>query len=160
MRTALQMVRLLTVVLWVGGLAFFAFVLAPVAFGRLPSPHIAGLVVGGTLRVLHQIGLVCGGLFLVTTALRARRGWRIESVLVVLMLAATAYSQFHILPAMERDRSLAGGEIEAAPRTNPGREDFDRLHGVSEKVEGLVFFAGLGLILSMSRQESVRSTAL
>ena len=67
-------------VLWVGGLGFFAFVVAPVAFHSLASAHEAGLVVGGTLRVLHMIGLVGGVVFCLATAccgfgLRFRRGW-------------------------------------------------------------------------------------
>ena len=52
--------RLLGMVAWVGGLIFFAFVVAPVAFHVLPSAHEAGLVVGGTLRYLHWIGLIGG----------------------------------------------------------------------------------------------------
>ena len=56
MQTFLRALRLYAMVAWVGGLGFFAFVVAPVAFGSLPSAHEAGIVVGGTLRVLHWIG--------------------------------------------------------------------------------------------------------
>ena len=68
------------------------------------------------------------------------------------MLAMTAYSQFSILPAMEQDRSLAGGEIETASMTNPARQDFERLHRLSERLEGLVLFCGLGVVLLLSRE--------
>ena len=40
-------------------------------------------------------------------------------VLLVLMLACTAYSQFGIIPAMERDRMAAGGAIECRIDTEP-----------------------------------------
>src|SRR5258708_31136568 len=60
METFLRALRLYAMVAWVGGLAFFAFVVAPVAFGSLASAHEAGVVVGGTLRVLHWIGLIGG----------------------------------------------------------------------------------------------------
>ncbi len=63
-QTFMRALRLFAMVVWVGGLCFFAFVVAPVAFGSLPSAHDAGLVVGGTLRVLHWIGLVGGMRFL------------------------------------------------------------------------------------------------
>ena len=53
MQTVLRALRLFAMVAWVGGLIFFAFVVAPVAFHSLPSTHEAGIVVGGTLRVLH-----------------------------------------------------------------------------------------------------------
>src|ERR1700722_7889323 len=61
MQTFLRALRLYAMVAWVGGLAFFAFVVAPVAFGSLASAHEAGIVVGGTLRALHWIGVIGGG---------------------------------------------------------------------------------------------------
>jgi uncharacterized membrane protein len=65
----IRALRLLALVVWVGGLVFFAFVVAPVAFTVLPSTHIAGTVVAGTLGVLNTIGLVCGVLILVACAI-------------------------------------------------------------------------------------------
>ena len=64
MQTVLRALRFFAMVAWVGGLIFFAFVVAPVAFHSLPSTHEAGIVVGGALRVLHWIGLIGGALFL------------------------------------------------------------------------------------------------
>ena len=69
MQILLRALRLFAMVAWVGGLGFFAFVVAPVAFHSLPSAHEAGMVVGGTLRVLHWIGLVGGTSFYVATGL-------------------------------------------------------------------------------------------
>jgi hypothetical protein len=159
MQTLLRALRLLAMVAWVGGLGFFAFVVAPVAFHSLPSAHEAGLVVGGTLRVLHWIGLVGGTIFYVATgmlwlraAVTARLGFAIEMILTGLMMATTFYSQFKILPAMEVDRALAGGEVETAPLGNAGRVDFERLHVLSERLEGFVFFCGLGVVFVLSRE--------
>jgi hypothetical protein len=159
MQTFLRAVRLYAMVAWVGGLCFFAFVLAPVAFHRLSSAHEAGLVVGGTLRVLHWIGLIGGGLFCVATGLLwqwaevpAKVGFAIQLVLTGLMLAGTAYSQFAILPAMEVDRALAGGVVEPAAADNAGRMDFERLHALSERLEGFVLFCGLGVVFVLSRE--------
>lgn len=122
----LRALRLLAMTAWVGGIAFFAFVVAPVAFGRLSSTHDAGLVVGGSLNILHWIGLIGGLLFCLATAtlwfraeVPARVGFAIEVVLALVMLAVTAYSQFRILPAMERDRVEAGGSIETADISSP-----------------------------------------
>jgi uncharacterized membrane protein len=155
----LRALRLLAMVAWVGGLAFFAFVLAPVAFHRLASPHQAGLVVGGTLEILHWIGLIGGVVFYVATGILwlraevpARVGFAIEMALTGVMLAVTAYSQFRILPAMERDRVQAGGEIEMADTTNPARVDFERLHPLSERLEGLVLLCGVGVVLVLARE--------
>ncbi len=159
MQTLLRALRLFAMVAWVGGLGFFAFVVAPVAFHSLPSAHEAGIVVGGTLRVLHWIGLVGGAIFYVATGLlwlragvTARLGFATEMILTGVMMAVTFYSQFKILPAMEVDRALAGGAVETAPVENAGRVDFERLHVLSERLEGLVFFCGLGVVFVLSRE--------
>ena len=159
MQTFLRALRLYAMVAWVGGLLFFAFVVAPVAFGSLPSTHEAGIVVGGTLRVLHWIGLIGGGVFCLATGwlwlwaeVPARIGFARQLVLTALMLVVTAYSQFRILPAMEVDRALAGGEVETASRDNTGRVDFERLHTLSERLEGFVLLCGLGVVFVLSRE--------
>lgn len=159
MTSIYRTLRLLAMVVWVGGLIFFAFVVAPVAFNlayihALPSTHEAGLVVAGTLASLHPMGLVCGTVFLFATALLwlrspAHRRLGAEMLLVVVMMAATAYVQLHIIPAMERDRMAAGGAIDAASPDDPARIDFDRLHKMSEKVEGTALFLGLGVVMLM-----------
>jgi uncharacterized membrane protein len=159
MQTVLRALRLFAMVAWVGGLIFFAFVVAPVAFHSLPSTHEAGIVVGGTLRVLHWIGLIGGALFYVATAIlwlraevSARVAFAIQLTLTGIMLAATAYSQFRILPAMDHDRKLAGGVVETAPEENAGRVDFERLHVLSERLEGAVLLCGLGVVFMLSRE--------
>ena len=165
MQTFLRALRLFAVVAWVGGLCFFAFAVAPVAFHRLSSTHEAGLVVGGTLRVLHWIGLVGGGVFFVATGLlwlraelSARVGLVVQLVLTGLMLGVTAYSQFSILPAMEVDRALAGGEVDTASADNAGRVDFERLHDLSERLEGFVLFCGLGVVFMLARESRLPET--
>jgi hypothetical protein len=159
MQTVLRALRLYVMVAWVGGLVFFAFVVAPVTFHSLANAHEAGLVVGGSLRVLHSIGLIGGLAFCLATAwlwlwaeVPARVGFAIQFALTVVMLVVTAYSQFHILPAMEVDRAVAGGEVETASIDNAGRVDFERLHGLSERLEGLVLLCGLGVVYFLSRE--------
>jgi Domain of unknown function (DUF4149) len=159
MQTVLRALRLFAMVAWVGGLIFFAFVVAPVAFHSLPSTHEAGIVVGGTLRVLHWIGLIGGALFYVATAIlwlraevSARVGFAIQLTLTGIMLAATTFSQFRILPAMDHDRELAGGAVETAPEKSAGRVDFERLHVLSERFEGAVLLCGLGVVFMLSRE--------
>ena len=159
MQILLRALRLFAMVAWVGGLGFFAFVLAPVAFHSLPNAHDAGMVVGGSLRILHWIGLVGGAIFYAATGLlwlragvTARAEFAIEMILAGMMMAGTFYSQFKILPAMEVDRALAGGVVETAPLGNAGRVDFERLHTLSERLEGFVFFCGLGVVFVLSRE--------
>ena len=162
MLTALRSLRLLSIVLWVGGIAFFAFGVAPVAFATLPSAHEAGLLVGGSIRVLHWIGLVAGPVFLLVTAalwllggVHGRLAPLAGMVLVLLMLAGTASSQFGILPSMERDRQRADGRIDQLDLSDPARVDFDRLHRLSEKIEGAVLLCGLALVVLLAREPNL-----
>src|SRR5882762_7402770 len=67
----LRFLMLLSLVVWLGGLIFFAFVLAPTAFspGLLPTRHLAGSIVGRSLDRLHYIAIVSGIVFLITSML-------------------------------------------------------------------------------------------
>jgi uncharacterized membrane protein len=156
MPALIRILRLLAMVVWVGGLIFFAFILAPVAFQVLPSTHEAGSIVGATLRILNQLGLICGFVFLIATIHpwlksnpRSRTLITAQLAAVVLMIAATLSVQAAIIPVMERDRIAAGGDIDAAPPNNPARLDFERLHPLSEKVEGAALLLGLGVVILM-----------
>ena len=148
-------------VIWVGGLIFFAFVEAPTAFRVMGTTRQFAQLIGDSISELNRLGNICGFIFLVATAMVWLRAWRrrrwlliTQIVLVVLMIAATMYVQAAILPAMERDRIAAGGDITTAPATNPARLDFERLHPLSEKVEGSALFLGLGVILVMAAEPS------
>lgn len=149
----LRVLRQLVLCLWVGGLMFFAFAVTPVAFKTMPDAHHAGLIVRGTLLVLHRMGLYGGALYLLATlALLALQhdthpARAVELVLVISMLLLTAYSQLSVLPHMEVDRLTLGGEIAGASPDAPARKDFDRLHSLSVKLEGAILVEGLVLLV-------------
>ena len=148
-------------VAWVGGLIFFAFIEAPTAFHVMGTTRQFAQLIGDSVSTLNRMGHISGFIFLIATTmvwLRARRRGRgllvAQISLVVLMIAATMYVQASILPAMERDRIAAGGDINTAAANNPARLDFERLHPLSEKVEGSALFLGLGVILIMAAEPS------
>jgi hypothetical protein len=151
MLTTLRTLRLLAITVWLGGLLFFGAVMAPVAFHVLPSTHLAGAVVGTSLRILHIIAMVCGALLIVTTLLLARtRRALIFCGITVAMLLLTAYSQFSIIPRMDADRAAAGEitrDCTSAPCT-----DFNRLHPLSERVEEAVMVGGLALVVMLAAE--------
>ena len=163
MKTLLRTLLYLSLVVWLGAEVFFP-VVAAITFQTLtPDTHKAGTIVGELLRILHGMGLVSGMVALALLALAP--AWAIykpRTVLapmaaVVLMIAATVYSQFGIIPAMEQDRISVGGDVNAAALSNPGRIDFKRLHDRSERVEGLILLLGLATIVLLARVESVES---
>ena len=161
MITAVRFLRLLAVVVWVGGIVFFAFVLAPVSFRTLPTVHLAGSVVGAALKVLDRIGLGCGIVLLATIALLFRSAltaqkklFRLQLLLVLAMTLLTAYLHWSILPAMDLDREQAGGDITAAAPDNPARMQFDRLHQRSEHTEGAVLLLGVAVVFLIARSDT------
>lgn len=156
MRTLFHSLVYLVLGLWLGALIFFGAILAPIAFTQLPALfgeqgiHAAGLVVGGSLVRLHWMGMFCGVVFL-AVMLVARKHYRSiipQSVLVVLMLLLTAYSQFSIIPRMDTARASIGGNVDAVAPNNPGRQIFDRLHETSTHVEALVLLFGIGALVA------------
>lgn len=153
MSAVARILRLLAITVWVGGIIFFAFVVAPVAFLVLPSAHMAGTVVANSLQALDSMGLICCVILLLVTAVLwggpPRRLMVTETVLIVLMGLATAMIHWDIVPRMERDRIAAGGDVDAAATNNPARLDFERLHPISERLEGAALFLGLGLIVAV-----------
>jgi uncharacterized membrane protein len=139
---------LLSLVVWIGGLIFFAFVLAPTAFQVLPNTHLAGNVVGRALSKLHWIAIVSGILFLITSLLYSYitqgtvHAFALRHVLICLMLALTLFSQFWMIPRMDTLRASVG-DFATVPLTNPARVQFDALHVWSTRVEGAVLLLGL-----------------
>jgi uncharacterized membrane protein len=146
----LRFLMLLSLVVWLGGLIFFAFVLAPTVFspGLLPSRQMAGSIVGRSLDRLHYVAIVSGTVFLIASMLYSRiasgnaRPLAARHVLIVLMLLLTVISQFAISPKMHAIRAEAG-VIDDLPPDNPRRMEFDRLHMWSEKFEVAVLLLGL-----------------
>ncbi|MGA2046064.1 MAG: DUF4149 domain-containing protein [Terracidiphilus sp.] len=162
MKTVLRTLLYLSLVVWLGAEIFFP-VVAAITFGTLRADtHTAGSIVGELLRILHGMGLVSAMVALALLALAPAWGiYKPRSVLapmilVVLMLAFTVYSQFSIIPAMERDRVAAGGAINTMDSTNPLTIDFDKLHNRSEHVELVILLCGLATVVLVARAESVR----
>jgi Domain of unknown function (DUF4149) len=143
---------ILALVLWLGGIVFFSFVVAPSLFSLLASPTLAGNVVNHSLEALHYMGLACGVVFLAATFLTELRSVRALRGLICLMLLCTVISQFGVIPQMHRIRQAVGGSVELLPAQDAGRAAFDHLHQLSVALEATTLLAGLGLIGIISRE--------
>jgi len=160
MKILLRALLSLALIVWLGGEIFFPIV-AAVTFTKLqPDTHTAGTIVGQLLRILHGMGLVAGIVILAVLALAP--AWGIAKpraalaamALVVLMIACTVYSQFGIIPAMERDRFAAGGAIDTTDVANPVTLHFNKLHNRSERVEGAILLLGLATVVLVAWADS------
>lgn len=155
----LRFVMLLSLVVWVGGLIFFAFVLAPTVFAVLPTHQLAGNVVNRSLAILHWIGLTCGIVFAATSMIDSRLVEGVahplagRNLLIYLMIALTLVGMFVLQSRMWSLRQQMG-VIDDLPQDNPLRVEFNRLHVWSTRVEGAVLLLGLGVLFLVARRLS------
>src|SRR6266700_6050924 len=119
----LRFLMLLSMAVWLGGLIFFP-ILAQTSFSVLPSTHLAGLVVRNYLVKLHCMAFASGLVFLPSSSIYNRivfgrtRAFGLSHILVIIMLALTAISQFRIIPRMDNLRASAeemGSLAKSAP---------------------------------------------
>ena len=147
---------LLALTVWLGALIFFPAV-AQTAFTVLPSTHMAGLVVRGTLLTLHRMAFISSTTFLASSLFynRATQGnartLSPSHILIAAMLALTAISQFAIIPKMDTILAAAG-EISALSADSPLRQQFDSLHAWSTRLEGTVLILGLIVLYATARR--------
>ena len=135
--------------LWLGAMAFFAFVVAPAAFATLER-EAAGRFVTAILPRYYLMGIALGLFALAGCAGRGMlRGWRawdwVPLGLVLLMLALTWYAWAVVLPAAHAARE-AMREAGAGARPAETRQ-FARLHRLSSVLNGAVMIAGMALLV-------------
>ena len=155
----LRYLMLLSLIVWLGGLIFFSFVVAPTAFSVLPTRHLAGLVVSRSLTALHWIGIVSGIVFLTTSMLYSRlhagstQPLAPRHILLYIMLGLTLISQFVISPRMATLRASMP-DTNSVATTDPVRVQFNALHAWSTRLEGGVLLLGLVVVYLAAQQLS------
>ena len=125
--------------LWVGGLWFAGYVVAPVLF-QLLDKKTAGMVAGQIFTVTSYIGLFCGGFLLISiwldsaaNKLHNYRLWIIVSMLILILIG-----QFVLSPMMVELKQAGLSDAESASQ-------FARLHGLSSSL--FLVNSVLGLVL-------------
>ena len=137
---AARCLHLLAVALWLGGLVAIGALVAPTAFhvarsapalaGNVSGQNaLAGGVVGGSLRLLNIMEIVCAAVLLTVNVWLLRhtsRRWTGACLLATLvLLASTFFLTFSLTPAM--DYAQAHGEMGA----------FDQMHHLYERLSTL-----------------------
>ena len=146
---------LLALVAWVGGIIFFAFVVAPTLFHVL-VPEQAGRVVSRSLTILHWMGVTCGVIFILCSLLYNRlkvdrlKPLMLVNVLVGIMLVLTLISQLGITPRIRGLRELRS----SASAQVSDEAEFNHLHAWSTRLEGGVLFLGIVVVGLTARRFS------
>lgn len=157
----IRFLMLLSLVIWIGGIVFFAFVVAPTVFkpGILPSHQLAGNVVSRSLTLLHGMGIACGIVFAITSMINSAvmigsaQPFALRHVLVYLMIILTLVSIFGVgarMEALKRDMVM----IDEVPQDDARRVEFNQLHVWSTRLEGAVLILGLALLFVTARRLS------
>ncbi len=154
-----RFLMLLSLVVWIGGLIFFAFVMAPALFNPaiLPTRQLAGNVVSRTLGVLHWMGIACGFVFALTSMLESRaligaaQPFAARNLLIYVMIILTLVSIFGVAARME-DLKRQMVVIDNIPHDDPRRVEFNRLHVWSTRIEGTVLVLGLAVLYLTARK--------
>jgi uncharacterized membrane protein len=150
---------LLSLVVWIGGLIFFAFVLAPTVFAVLPTRQLAGSVVSRSLGILHWMAISCGVVFAVTSMIDSHvvngvaEPFAPRNLIVYAMLILTLVGMFGIASRMLALREQMN-RIDAVPHDDARRVEFNRLHVWSTRIESSVLVLGLALLYLTARRLS------
>jgi hypothetical protein len=133
--------------LWLGALCGFAFIFAPAAFRLVPDVTQFASLIATNLRVLGDVGAICGGLAIVVALARSfdaadRTSDIVRAGLILIALLLVGYDTFAIVPAM-------------AAITDVHSPDFAELHQHSTQIYGGVVV----LVLAALVMAAVRGDA-
>jgi len=145
MSAFLKWLYLITLVVWVGEVVFFSFVVAPSLFRTFPTEE-AGRAVGAIFPTYYRLGYLCGGLLLGTSALlvgtaTARAWWGVNTVLAAVMLAATLYAGVIIQPRATALRP----QLHEASAPQAVKDEFSSLHRLAVILNGVVLLCGVAV---------------
>ena len=148
MSSVLRFLQVFALGTWVGSIIYLSFVVAPGAFGVLQSRDQAGLMVGYSLARLHYLGVIAAVLYLLAGLVLApslKAFTQPAMIGVVLMLALTLVSQTRVTPRLAGLRTEMVS-VDATPKDNPLRVEFDRLHQTSVRIEIAVLLIGIAAL--------------
>lgn len=142
----LRFIYLLSIALWVGGMAFFSFMAAPSIFKVLAREE-AGKVVSDIFPKYYWQGIICGVIALVTSvALGMRDRWNmlliVRTIMIGVMVIGVLYAVVILQPKVQAVKAQITS-FESLSPTDPLRLEFGRLHGRSFSVNAAVLLLGV-----------------
>jgi hypothetical protein len=142
---------------WIGATLYFSVVVTRAAFAVLPSRTLAGALVGQTLPVLFDTGMLTG-VILVWAALLSPAGAARTTSLAggVAIVALMAIARFVILARIARLRLSMPAVIDSLPVDDPARRAFGQLHAMSVGALGLAMLIGIIVAIVLVHSLSLR----
>ena len=142
----LRFIYLLSLTLWIGGMAFFSFIAAPTAFKVLPRDE-AGKLVTEIFPTYYWEGVICGAIAVATSlVLGIRTRWSVllilRTILLGVMIVGVLYSVLVLEPQIHGVKEQITS-FESLSPTDPLRLEFGRLHGRSFSVNAAVLLLGV-----------------
>jgi hypothetical protein len=141
---------------WLGAALYFSVVVTRAAFAVLPSRAMAGALVGKTLPVLFDTGILVGVCLLVLAVRSARGIVRTTSLVGGAIIAALAsLARFVILARIARLRLSMPAGVDSLAVTDPARRAFGQLHAASVGALGLAMLTGIVVAAVLAHSLSV-----
>jgi len=141
---------------WLGAALLVALAVAPAAFAVLPTRTLAGALVGRVLPVVFWSGIVVGVIVAALGWSMPHRAWRAGGAAGLAL--ACAIAQLVVAPRIQRVREQIGGAVDALDPSDPRRQAFGRLHGMSVAWMGIGGIAAIVALAVILRQLSARNT--
>jgi uncharacterized membrane protein len=146
LNVVLRFIYLLSIALWIGGMAFFSFLAAPSIFHVLPREE-AGKVVADIFPKYYWQGILCGAIALVTSvALGMRDRWNmlliVRTIMIGVMVIGVLYAVVILQPKLQAVKAQMTS-FESLSPMDPLRLEFGRLHGRSFSVNAGVLLLGV-----------------
>jgi uncharacterized membrane protein len=153
--------EVIAITTWVGGMAALSFIAAPAVFQTAPSRESAGRSFGLILRRFHRVAYGCGAAILLAGAMRWAGSYRhhltapelVRYVIALLMLGLTLYSGLVVSRRLESVRAKMAGGVDSAPKTDPRRVEFNRLHRLSTTLMAFNLLLGFALAVMFAMEE-------
>ncbi len=158
MTTILRFLAVLALGTWVGSTIFLMFFVAPDVFRLMPTPDLAGAIVGLSLTRLHLMGMVAAFIYLVCHSWLLKQPQalvRPAALIVLVMVILTAASQYGVTPRMadlRQEMVAEHGSVDATPKASHLRTSFAQLHHVSVALEIMILLLGLIALFILVRR--------
>jgi Domain of unknown function (DUF4149) len=135
---------------WIGATLYFSVVVTRAAFAVLPTRTLAGALVGQTLPILFDTGMLVGVVLVCAALLSPAGAGRTASLAGGIAIAVlTALARFVILARIARLRTSMPAVIDSLPVTDPSRRAFGQLHALSVGALGLAMLVGLVVVIML-----------